>query len=120
MTKQDKLNRIYEVIAEKYQVDIEGCQAFSDICWKKDDEWKFLCNYCRQWKWQDRFEERNKPVMIGDCLDWNDKQQTWLDWKDKADWRMVNSHLCMLWEYKRLPIDEQSDKCIDYIYSLIK
>lgn len=60
------------------------------------------------------------PVYIWNVLDYNDQNQTWLDWKDKKEWREINSVICMLWHEKRKPIDDQSEECITYIHSLIK
>ena len=48
-----------------------------------------------------------EPVRIGDVLEYHDFEGTEyaLLWK---------------WENKRLPIDEQSEDCISFVYSLIQ
>ena len=49
------------------------------------------------------------PVMIGNVLDyfWNKK------------WLMTLDRILRFWEEKTKTIEEQSDKCIDFIYNLI-
>lgn len=74
------------------------------------------------------------PVMIGDVLDWLEKDYTvdtkriipWfeLDKKSSEDWKvsMIRMHYCeQLWferAYKRKPIEHQSEECITFIYNL--
>lgn len=76
------------------------------------------------------------PVMIGDVLNWIDNKKfnvddpmIWLFYdpkkmdyetklflvQDYLFWR-VNGY----WRKKRKPIEEQSEECIDYVYSLIQ
>lgn len=62
------------------------------------------------------------PVMIGDVLDWIEPY--WRGYAqdvrfDRERKRKIDITL-LQWDKKRLPIDEQSDGCIDYIYSLIQ
>ena len=59
------------------------------------------------------------PVMIGDCLDWYEKEVVteWCGYKFSC---YFEKHISDKWKSKRLPIDDQSDDCIDYIHSLIK
>ena len=96
MTKQEKermLARIYEVIAIKRNWKLHSISM----------DWNVITS-------------EYFPVMIGDCLDCLDSQEV-----QKIDWRHpAQRSLLILWKSKRLPIDEQSDECIDYIYSLIK
>jgi len=62
-------------------------------------------------KWIDFIEEVIwHPVLIWDVLDYmtfnNPKQP-------------IKTELSLAWEFKRLPIEEQSAQCITYIYNLI-
>lgn len=105
MTKQDKLNRIYEVIWPKWWNEIQ-------------DELNALNQSNCIWysTYSDLFDMAVSKVMIGDCLDFLDSQEV-----QKIDWRHpAQRSLLIIWKSKRLPIDEQSDECVSYIYSLIK
>ena len=74
------------------------------------------------------------PVMIGDVIDFIEKNtqgvkpeqtkwegaikiQLWCS-RDKAI-EIFTDHIIFVWKNKRFPIEEQPDKCIDFIYSLI-
>ena len=52
-------------------------------------------------------------VMIWDFLDWRLK-----NWKNEfLPWMFHDT--IYSWEFLRLPIEEQSEQCIDYVYNLI-
>ena len=53
------------------------------------------------------------PVMIWDVLEYTDKYFGWPNWSDYA------LSVCDLWLDKKKPIDDQIEKCIEYIYNLI-
>ena len=65
------------------------------------------------------------PVMIGDVLDYreikaNNKKRepwkwNWLYWI----WDVKTMELNREWKLKRLPIEEQSEEAINYIYNLL-
>ena len=66
------------------------------------------------------------PVMIGDVLDWIEKNPSK---KPKAPITAKLSHtsetvtkmkIAVYWKEKQKPIDDQSEECISYVYSLIK
>ena len=61
------------------------------------------------------------PVMIWDVLDWIEPY--WSGYVQSVEFterRRRKMNLVLLQrDNKRLPIDEQSDGCIDYVYSLI-
>jgi len=59
--------KTYEDINEN-DFDKEGCQAFSDICGKKDKDGKWLCGYCRRWNGQQRIVKRYLPITLGRVL----------------------------------------------------
>lgn len=62
--------------------------------------------------------------MIWDVLDWIHKLYEEDVKRDEYMAEEYNEritiHLLNIWEEKRKPIDDQSDECIDFIYSLIK
>lgn len=53
-------------------------------------------------------ERWDDVITIGDCLDWMEERMVW------------PFEILIKWKSKRLPIDAQSDECVEYIYSLIK
>ena len=54
--------------------------------------------------------------MIGDVLDWIDNHN-----KSVLTWMLKYEKVIVyFWWNKKEPIDKQSDKCIDYVYSLIQ
>lgn len=121
--RQTKIDHIYKVIADKEESFL--CKIFSKWIWEitlVQMQWWGLKRsgngYIRR-----RLPWRNysviwKPVMLGDVLDWIDKNivvhpryRTLVSNQDKVlDKR----------EYKRLAIESQSDECIAFIYSLVK
>lgn len=119
MTKQEKLNAIYEAMADK---------TLSYGCTVKTSDWRvrFIWNAGANvdivyfgWCWC--CEESDEvwdytiiwhPVRIGDVLDYWDTI-AYL-YPERTEYTILYK-----WGNKRLPIDEQSDECIDYVYSLI-
>ena len=63
---------------------------------RKDDRWYTIYD--------------QNPVLIGNVLQFM---------KD-LDWDCIPNRIYILWEQLILPIDEQSDECIDFVYSLTK
>lgn len=117
-TRQQKIDTIYEKIANK---DLSfGCcfQGEKSSHVIQNPYWCFVW-----WDWRiysDRCDSElhtqikvekiiGHPVMIGDVLDyfWNKK------------WLMTLDRILRFWEEKKKTIENQSDKCIDYIYNLI-
>lgn len=73
----------------------------------------------------DLVEVIGHPVMIGDVIDYTGEKKIDIVWSDSScaidirDWE--NSlNLFNLWDNKRTPIEEQSDGCVNYVYSLIQ
>ena len=90
VTKQDKLKKIYEVI----------------------------CPWTRHTRLQEW--EEHKPIYH--CMIWDVFDR--LDWYEKDIinfWLSDNEmEILVLWNmWKNKPIDDQSDECIDFIYSLL-
>lgn len=121
LTRQQKIDAIYEKIARK---DLSfGCR----VKWE-EAEYRILkaiqphrLEAIPTWyRWYgdygtvvltpiSEYEIIGHPVMIGDVLDyfWNKK------------WVMTLDRILRFWGEKTKTIEEQSDKCVDYIYNLI-
>ena len=67
-----------------------------------------ICPYCDEVLWI-----KNR-VLIWDVLDWIDNKKM-TDW-DKSVNRL---NIVAIWKNKRLPIEEQSEETIKYIYNLL-
>lgn len=172
-TKQEKLEYIYEKIANK---DLNfGCLfKYKDIdfaefriCWIKEGWW--IINWIEWGGLKVAFRENFinntiiiwQPVMIGDVLNWiEDNLNNWYEkcykcWADMMyedlyycsneecenddepedfvflskwdlvienawrDTRFINKDN-FLWKKLNKPIEEQSDECIDFVYSLLE
>ena len=72
-----------------------------------------------RWFWNDDFRP---VVMIWDVIDWRDiKMPVVQSERILAEWRMVKTKICDAYRTKkRKPIEDQSDECISFIFSLIK
>jgi len=118
LDKERKLEKIYEVIADKTLSF--GC--IIDKCITQN--WKAF--YAKSMFWGKLFwdfEERKDwpsdkiiwhQVMIWDILDWIEKK-----FKLNIEEFDELESLFILWKDKRKSIDDQSDECIDFIYSCI-
>ena len=141
MNREDKIKRIYEVIADKTKEYYYKCPR----CWGKlslegysscgRGEWdydRWTCKKC----WELTYEEDEKvykneevvykqlPIMIWDVLDWiwwwtyiSECKNNY--WYYEIDKRAIVD-ITNLYTYKRNPIEDQSDECIDFIYWLIE
>lgn len=137
MTREEKIQAIYEKIANKELTF--GCKV-DDECWRivsiveetADERWYIVVSeeslyndedlgayYC--WlrvSWLEIMEQIDiaeiiwHPVMLG----------TIFEWYSSSKW-FINSQFVMelidKWTGYDESIDEQSDECIDFIYSLI-
>lgn len=63
--------------------------------------------------------------MIWDAFDYINEEKINVVWSDSScaidvrDWEQ-SINIFNLWEYKRKPIEEQSDECVNFIYNLIE
>lgn len=62
----------------------------------------------------------NNPVLIWDVLDYLSKIKDKQELESTQYYAWLYDIICIQWRNKREPIEEQSDKCIEYIYNLIK
>ena len=144
MTREKKLEAIYKDMANK-EVSF-WCLAKTNedktemICSKLTNDWTsfstipypdgrrcwFTTIYnLRNSEWINLDSKRTikeiigHPVMIGEVLDWIDKK-IWISNHEYEEFVIneVNIAILLWGEYPK-PIEEQSDECIDYVYSLI-
>ena len=117
MTREEQIKAIYEKIADK---------TLSFGCVTQHTNPRNWDTFRHTFIWDDRairnwqvygcscFEDDKiiwHPVMIWDVLDYY-RGESW-----------VNVGVLTIlekWNYKRKPIEEQSDECIEFIYNLIK
>lgn len=135
---------IYEVIADKtlsFGCKIEYCEdwyTYSLTTFLRAKYGKKHYIYVEPWRWKTHSNPFTKrinpkhitkiiwhPVMIGDVLDWI-QQKRWSFFENNYPIEEVCALLEGNWYNekvirwnKRLSIDDQTDECIDYIYSLI-
>ena len=58
--------------------------------------------------------------MIGDVLNWVENKM-WISNQEYDEFIIEEANISvLLWGEYLKPIDEQSDECIDYVYSLIQ
>lgn len=122
LSREEKIKSIYEIIADRYIVHKEWCQAFSNDCWKKTESWKYICSYCQRWWWQEREEEKYKSVLLWNVIQYanivvseNSEEE---DYTDEIE--QVEKDILWYYMFYTKPIEEQTDDCIDYVYSLLK
>ena len=127
MTREERIKAIYEAMANKKRTF--GCR------WKTLN-WESVTFIRKNRGWKYLYMRRNKefmiplwytpkviwhPVMIWDVLDWIEPY--WSGYVQSVEFterRRRKKNLVLLQrDNKRLPIDEQSDECIDYVYGLI-
>lgn len=131
MTKQDKIDKIYEVIADKtlsfWCRIIDKDSGFVDII--TNNYWDIIWLTTKDVHPDDDFFKEDimkiiwHPVMIGDVLDWAEKNK----YRSYLSNNIIESEnqylnrmlwITNIWWEKRKPIEEQSDICIDIIYDL--
>ncbi len=115
MDKQQMLERIYEVIADKML--IFWCKVESPS--EDNAPWIYI-NDCKVY-WLDiervHTEKDSElkiiwhPVMIGDVLDWLSKNH-----KNYYDTQMI---ILRERSYYTKPINDQSDECIKFVFDLL-
>lgn len=128
MTREEKLEAIYEEIANKELTF--GCKAkhttkrwliydvilvWQMIYWEKyfvrsdslwyDVEWV----YEKDWT----FETIWHPIMLGAIFEWYSSKK----WFISSQFIM---ELIEKWTWYDRPIEEQSDECVNFVYSLIR
>lgn len=149
LTKQQKIDAINEMIAKKNLSF--GCKIFHKFDWKRWFKARIITDKIEKdygtfywvkldsensvtWLQEKEMEIIGHPVMIGDVIDFIEKNtqevkpeqtkwegvikiQLWCS-RGKAI-EIFTEHIIFVWKNKRFPIEEQSDECIDFVYSLI-
>jgi len=116
MDKQQMIEKIYEVIADKTLSF--GCnilyhnrnwldffQIITDDKFLVDNHKITTVDYCIECE-EELLKTIWHPVMIWDVLDW-------MDWNFNINW------LIELRKEKRKPIEDQSTECIEFVYNLL-
>lgn len=139
MNKQQKIEAIYKRIANK-ELSF-GCRVFHKIDWKRwfkarvitdkieRDDWIFYWIVLESensvtWLQEKEMEIIGHPVMFGTVLDWFWEKRIDICWSDSVcaiDIREGENSLELFhfWKDKALPLEEQSDDCISFIYNFI-
>lgn len=135
-TRQEKIDAIYEKIADKtlsFGCEVVLEKVFFDFIYLFDKWKKFVLlkntnekkTFSEWWRsvyhfTNSEFEEHFKiiwhPVMIGDLMDYFEKL-----WPEKMI-KLISKNLedlFLIWKEKRLPLEDQSDECVDFVYDLI-
>ena len=134
-SRQEMIDAIYEKIANKdldFWCIVESKWGQSVFLADRNRREIFRTNYrivdfIRQ---EEPMKIIGHPVMIGDVMDYFEKialdkiyDYIWVKKEEIPDLILQNKDVMMkifpLWKQKRLPIEEQSDECIDFVYSLI-
>lgn len=130
ITKQEKIDAIYEKIANKELTFWCKILLESPSDWRIEEDIVISDKYnsssvrWRQYRLilKDYIKEIiGNPVMIGDVLDYINEDiypGAGYDEVFYHSWESVVDTI-KLWEEKRKPIEDQSDDCIDFIYDLI-
>ena len=144
MTREEKIQAIYKEIANKeatFGCKYKFIKKYQYCDWAWFEPWDIITLCKKDAKYEDSFlttffrdialikkdvydyvEIIWHPVMIGDVLDWIEPY--WSGHVQSVEFterRRRKMNLVLLQrDNKRLPIDEQSDGCIDYVYSLIQ
>lgn len=122
MNRTQKLDAIYEVMADKTLS--QWCKVFywedlivGDVVLTFDDELAYR-PVIESIIDPEVYEIIWHPVRIGDVLDYISNNY---DMTTKPSYAMIVLwHLHRNFSFHRLPIDEQSEECIDFVYSLIQ
>ena len=119
MTKEEMLNAIYDEMADETLSD--GCTVRTSD-WIIRTIWTASTSTIRSWDtiyfgWCWCCEESDEvwryttiwhPVLIGDVIEYIRLKNIW-------DINPITDE----WDYPRLPIEEQWDECIEFVYNLI-
>lgn len=132
-TKQEMIDIIYEKIADKTFKKVLACKK----CWNENlasyfsgKQWKDIdyCSICYEFAEepknatkQKKVFSKYKPIMIWDILEYKkeiiNKSNKSFSVKEVS---YMYSEIVFNWKYLKKPIEEQSIKCIEYIFNLIK
>lgn len=126
MTREQKIAAIYEAMANKKRTF--GCR-----CRRNDGEDVIFIRQNKTWSYLSIRENEEfavslwytpeiiwHPVMIGDVLNWIDNKMG-VSNCEYEEFVVEEANISvLLWREYLKPIEEQSDECINYIYSIIQ
>lgn len=136
MTRKEKIAAIYKEMANKKR-------TFGCICRRNDGEDIIFIRKNRKWEYL--YMRRNNeftiplryspiviwnPVMIGNVIEyiriwckvfieWQPIEDSTVFWRWR-DYKTLLNGLIFNWYRADLPIDKQTDECVDFVYSLIQ
>ena len=134
-SRQEKIDAIYKEMANKKRtfgcrcrindgedvIFIRKNKTWSYLSIRENEEFTVSLWYTPEIIWH--------PVMIGDVIAYLRKDyDTFVEWKPEWDtrhywngkyYKALLDKIIYTWELFRKPIEDQSDECIDYVYSLI-
>lgn len=126
MTREEKIAAIYQEMANK---------KLKLWCKCKSHNWENVIFIRKNRGWEYLFLRKNKefmiplwyspkiiwhPVMIGDVLDWIDNKMG-VSNCEYEEFVVEEANISvLLWREYLKPIEDQSDDCINYIYSIIQ
>ena len=132
MTNKEKLSRLIiekihnlpyeEAIKKEKEIHKDGCQAFSDICGKKDENGEYICKYCKRWGGQDRYEYEIYPITIGRVMRaFSDFGLFSLKIEGNAVWIDSNNYWQLTDECgQEYTLDDQSEETINKLLELLQ
>ena len=116
MNREERIKAIYEKIADKTLSF--GCRMYSEDY----DYYFYTDEYQREYSECDNIIWH--PIMLWDVLEY-----MWDIAKIKAfkfpeeeliDIKKLAFEIMLYWQFKRKPIEAQSDECIEFVYNIIK
>lgn len=136
MNKQEKIDKIYKEIANKelsfgckYKFHNDIIKTVTRQNWIMKHQ--IIENIVYIWEFPVKIIKWH-PVMIGDALDWWYKKSMSVPMKSKSifmaevEFKKLNNlsfkvvkEILKLYKEFRKPIEEQPEKCIDYIFNLL-
>ncbi len=142
MTREEKLDKIYKVVADNTLS--YGCRLldprgiFVERKNKKKTAFTYYdeigsrtrydtsrikyrrCEIFNHWKSiENKIKKIWHPVMIWDVLNWIENKYHWTyDSYNESPWTHIYN--CLIWRpEKHRSIEEQNDDCVDFVYDLI-
>lgn len=125
MTREEKIAKIYDVIADKtlsYGCKMKSYynQEIHRLSYAKNIKYLILLDdYCNEEDLLDSWKIIWHPVMIWDVLNWIENKHHWTyDSYNESPWTHIYN--CLIWRpEKHRSIEEQNNDCVDFVYDLI-
>lgn len=136
MERKEMIQAIYEKVADKTlsfgcMIKIWNSNVSYIVLWNpyknNDDLWYWVHKEPVYWEclYWDISSHRNDieiiwhKVMLWDFLDYIEKIKDKKQLESTEYYAWLYDYICIKWEHKRKPIEEQSNECIKYVFDLI-